>query len=266
MPDPIQLQNVDVFGTNKFDIASGVKKFNVPITASGLPGGIPKPKNMNPLDAATAGGDAAGGGAAGSSKAGAFGQIAQGLAGIAGGIVGGRKRRREQREAERELKQRKESYEQFEFKDPTANMTNPFEDLTVNQQEAQFKAQQQQQALSGALSGLSGAAGGSGIASLAQTLAQQSSANLQQSAASIGMQESRNQMARAQGQQNLEAKRAEGAQYVQEREIGRQETLLDMASQRKAAADAARQKATEGLIGGVANVAVGGARLAMGGA
>ena len=260
--------DVDVFGTNKYkSLATGYQPFNVPITASAGP--IPLPAGASSggagVGAAVAAAGGGGGGGVSSGKAGAFGQIAGGLAGIAGGIVGGRKRRREQRQAEAELRQRKSEYEAFEFKDPTANMTNPFEDLTVNQQQARFESQQQQQALAGTLSGLTGAAGGSGIASLAQTLAQQSSTNLQASAASIGMQESRNQMARAQGQQALEAQRAQGAQYVQEREFGRVETQLDAAAQRKAAADAARQKATEGLIGGIANVAVGGARLAAGG-
>jgi hypothetical protein len=232
------------------------------IQAPGLPSFS---QGLSGASAAPSLGGGGGGGGMSSGKAGAIGQIAGGLAGIAGGIVGGRKRRREQREAEAELKQRKSEYDAFEFKDPTANMTNAFEDLTVNQQQAQFQSQQQQQALSSTLSGLSGAAGGSGIASLAQTLAQQSSANLQASAASIGQQESANQMARAQGQQALETQRAEGAKYVQEREFGRTETQLDAASQRKAAADAARQKATEGLVGGIANVAVGGARMMAGG-
>jgi hypothetical protein len=38
-----------------------------------------------------------------------------------------------------------------------------------------------------------------------------------------------------------------------------------MAQQRKAAADEARRQATQGLVGGVANVAVGAGRLAVGG-
>ena len=130
---------------------------------------------------------AGGGGMTPSGAAGIAG-IATGIAGIASGIIGGGKRRREQRAAEAELKQRREAYETFEFKDPTAQMTNPFEDLTVNQQQAQFESQQQQQALASTLSGLGGAAGGSGVASLAQTLAQQQSQNLQRSAASIGQQ------------------------------------------------------------------------------
>jgi len=196
---------------------------------------------------------------------GAFGQIAEGLTGMVGGLIGGGKRRREQREANQELKQRKQDYEQFEFKDNTRNMTNPFEDLTVNQQQAQFQSQQQQQALAGTLGGLQQAAGGSGIAALAQTLAQQSSANLQASAASIGQQEQANQMARATGQQNLEAARAKGAADLEAKEFGRTETLLGMAQQRKAAADEARKKATQGLVGGIANVAVGAGRLAAGG-
>ena len=38
-----------------------------------------------------------------------------------------------------------------------------------------------------------------------------------------------------------------------------------MAQQRKAAADAARKAATEGLVGGIANVAVGAGRVLAGG-
>lgn len=193
---------------------------------------------------------------------GAFGQIAQGLAGVAGGLIGGRARRREQREARKELATQRQAYETFEFKDPTAQMTNPFEDLTVNQQAAQFTAQQQQQALSGTLGQLQQVAGASGIGALAQALAQQQSQNLQAASASIAQQESANQMARARGQQALEQQRAAGAQYVQEKEFGRTEQLYNIAAARKAAADEARKQATEGLIGGVANIAAGAGRMA----
>ena len=209
----------------------------------------------------------ASGGGGGMTPSGAAGiaGIATGIAGIASGIIGGGKRRREQRAAEAELKQRREAYETFEFKDPTAQMTNPFEDLTVNQQQAQFESQQQQQALASTLSGLGGAAGGSGVASLAQTLAQQQSQNLQRSAASIGQQEQRNQMAAAQGAQDLQSARAQGQLRKQEFELGRTETLLDMAGQRKAAADAARQQATQAIVGGIGQVASGVASAASGG-
>ena len=196
---------------------------------------------------------------------GAFGQVAQGLAGIAGGIIGGGARRREQREARRELAEQREAYEQFQFQDPTANMTNPFEDLTVNQQQAQFQAQQNQQALAGTLSSLQGAAGGSGIGALAQAIAQQQQQGMQQAAASIGMQESRNQVLRARGQQALEMARSRGAQYVQDREFGRVEDLFSIAAARKVAADEARRQATQNLVGGIGNLAVGGVRAAISG-
>ena len=188
---------------------------------------------------------------------------APGIIKAAGSLVGGRARRKEQESAKAELAQRRQAYETFEFKDPTAQMTNPFEDLTVNQQQAQFQSQQQQQALSSTMSGMQAAAGGSGIAALAQAMAGQQSQNLQASAASIGQQESANQMAAAKGAQNLQAQRAAGQQYVQEQEFGRTETLLGMSQQRKAAADAARAAATQDLVGGIAEAA-GGALGAMG--
>ena len=189
---------------------------------------------------------------------------APGVIKAVGSAFGGGKRRREQAEAKAELAQRKQAYESFEFQNPAAQMTNPFEDLTVNQQQAQFQAQQQQQGLASTLSGLQGAAGGSGIAALAQAMAGQQAQNLQAASASIGQQESANQMARARGQQMLEQQRAAGAQYVQDQEFARTETLLGMSQQRKAAADAARAAATQDLVGGIAEAA-GGALGAMGG-
>lgn len=198
------------------------------------------------------------------SDAGAFGQIAEGLAGVAGGIVGGRARRQEQRAARAELQQQRSAYESFEFQNPYANMSNAYEDLTVNRQAADFAAQQQQQALAGTMGQLQQAAGSSGIGALAQALAQQQSQNLQAASASIGQQEAANQMTRARGQQMLEQQRAAGAQYVQEKEFGRTEDLFNIAATRKAAADEARKQATEGLVGGIANVAVGAGRVAAG--
>ena len=197
--------------------------------------------------------------------AGAFGQIAQGLAGIAGGIIGGGKRRREQRAATKELAARKQAYENFEFEDHSRNLTNTYEDLTVNQQQSQFLAQQQQQGLANTMSGLSAAAGGSGIAAMAQAMAQTQAQNLQAASASIGMQEQRNQALRAQGQQALEMGRMQGGMAQEKNEFGRTSTLLGMAQQRKSAADEARRKATEGLVGGVANLGVGAARVAFAG-
>ena len=191
------------------------------------------------------------------------GGVAGGVAGILSGIIGSRARKQEQRAADAELKQRRQAYETFAFKDPSAQMTNPFEDLTVNKQQAQFQSQQQQQALAGTMSSLQGAAGGSGIAALAQAMASQQSQNLQAASASIGQQEAQNQIKRAQGQQALEAARSQGQQVLEAKEFGRNETLFGMAQQRKGAADLARQQATQSLVGGIGELAGAAASMAM---
>ena len=172
-----------------------------------------------------------------------------------GSIVGSGARKREERAAQEAVNRQRQSYESFEFKDPSRNMTNPFEDLTVNQQQAQFASQQQQQGLSSTLGQLQGAAGSSGIAALAQSLAGQQSRNLQASSAIIGQQEQANQMLRARGQQSLESARATGEQYVQGQELARTQTLLGMDQQRLGVAKAARAQAKSDLIGGISEAA-----------
>ena len=80
---------------------------------------------------------------------------------------------------------------------------NVYEDLTVNQQQAQFQAQQGAQQRANIMSNMAGAAGGSGIAGLAQAMANQGQLATQAASASIGEQESRNQMKRAQGEEAI---------------------------------------------------------------
>tara|TARA_R100000544_G_scaffold36067_1_gene23907 strand:- start:11 stop:1027 length:1017 start_codon:yes stop_codon:yes gene_type:complete len=76
---------------------------------------------------------------------------------------------------------------------------NVYEDLTVNQQQAQFQAQQGNQQRADIMQGLKGSAGGSGAAGLAQALANQGQMQNQQISASIGQQEAANQKMKAQG-------------------------------------------------------------------
>ena len=180
---------------------------------------------------------------------------APGIIKAVGSMVGSGKRKREERAAQAAMDRQRQAYESFEFKDPSRNLTNPFEDLTVNQQAAQFTAQQQQQSLAGTLGQLQGAAGSSGIAALAQSLAGQQSRNLQAASASIAQQEQANQITRARGQQALESARAAGEQYVQGQELARTQTLLGMEQQRLGAAKAARAQARADLIGGISEAA-----------
>lgn len=189
----------------------------------------------------------------------------EGLVGFAGSLFGGRARRKAQKEAGRKLQQRIGEYEQFNFVNEYANIDNPLEDLRVNTQQAEFVSQQQQQSLANTLDTLRSGGGGLGAAALAQAMANQQSQNLIQASASIGTQESANQMAAAKAQQQLNLQEAAGAMDVQESEFGRTSTLLDMSAQNKLRADQARQEATQALVGGLGKMAGGAAQFFAGG-
>jgi len=171
--------------------------------------------------------------------------------GIVGGLVGGRKRRREQKAAERELNEMKSRYQALDTSNPYKNVTNTFEDLTVNTQAATFAAQQADQSRANILGDLAASSGGGGIAALAQSLANQQTQAAQAAAASIGQQERQNQVMSAQGEQSMQSMRAQGEAMSQQREMEKTGNLLQMAAGRKAAADQARQDALNTAIGGV---------------
>lgn len=180
-----------------------------------------------------------------------IGQIVGGLTGIAGGIIGSGARKREQRRAQQDFNARKDQYENLDTSNVYQNMENTMEDLTVNQQAANFQAQQQQQGLANTMASMGGAAGGSGIAALAQAMANQQSQNLQSASADIGRQESQNQMAAAQEAGRLQLYEAKGELISRNAEQEKTETLLGMAQQDLSAANQARQQATNSIMGGV---------------
>ena len=183
--------------------------------------------------------------------------IIGGLTGIAGGLIGGGKRRREQRAAQAEFNRNKARYENLDTSNLATGLENAYEDLTVNTQAADFAAQQQQQALANTMGSMQGAAGGSGIAALAQAMAGQQSQNLQKASASIGMQESSNQMKAAQGDMTVQSMELQGAQQSRAQELDKTETLLGMSQQRLGAANQARDKATQSLVSGIGSLAGG---------
>ena len=189
---------------------------------------------------------------------------AQAVGGILGGIIGGGARRREQREAQAEFNRARARFEALDTSNPYANITNTFEDLTVNTQAAEFAAQQSQQQAANILSGLQASAGGGGIAALAQTLANQQQQAAQAAAASIGQQERQNQLLAAQGEARVQQMQAQGEAMSMQMEQQKSTALLQMAAGRKQMADQARQQATQSLIGGIGAAAglVGGAALA----
>jgi hypothetical protein len=141
------------------------------------------------------------------------------------------------------LKKQQDEYKAMEFKNPFSNMENTFEDLTVNQQQAQFQAQQGSQQRANIMQNLRGAAGSSGIAGLAQSLANQGALQTQQISASIGQQESRNQMAAAKGASAVQVAQRQGDQWVQQANMDRQATLLGMQMGQTTGANLASQQA-----------------------
>ena len=170
---------------------------------------------------------------------------------ILGGLFGRKKRKREQREARKAQEASRAAYMQQEYTNPYADMENPYEDLTINQQQAQFQAQQGAQQRADILGGLRGTAGGAGVAGLAQAMAGQAALGTQRISASIGQQEAMNQRLRAQGAMQVQRMEAAGEESVSRREQQRMETLYGMDMSRVTAANKARQQARQQMIAGI---------------
>jgi len=192
------------------------------------------------------------------------GQVVGGLTSIASGIIGSKKRKSEARAAAAELAQRKDQYQMLDTSNVYQNMENTMEDLTVNQQAAQFQSEQEQQGLSNIMGSMQGAAGGSGIAALAQSLAGQQSQNLRRASADIGKQEQSNQMAERTQAGNLQLYERKGELISRDAEKDKVSTLMGMAQQRSAAANQAKQEATNAIVGGIGST-VGGVASALSG-
>ena len=192
-----------------------------------------------------------------------FGLGLGGVASIGMGIWGAHKAGRAAKEAkEKEDKARAEMdrlkgvYANLDTSNPFLNMENTMEDLTINQKQSQFQAQQFQQSQANIMRGLRGAAGSSGIAALAQSLAQQGQLASQKSAASIGQQEAANVRAKAPMAGQIQSKERQGEVMSRNWERDKQSTLLGMAQQETAAyanqrqqAEAAKWQAISGMTG-----------------
>ena len=221
------------------------------------------------------------------------------------GLIGAGKRKKaaeaKEKAARDQMELDKKAYMEADLSNPYANLENQFagmknqyaglentmEDLTVNQQQAQFEAQQFQQSQANIMDTMAASAGGSGIASTVQALAQQGQLQAQQASASIGAQEAQNQMAAAQqagqlqqleaqgaaevdqlarqGQASIDAKIAEGESISQARELDRKATLLGMSQAEAAAYGQARAQATQAKfdaissgVTGIANIGIAG--------
>ena len=174
-------------------------------------------------------------------------------AGVFKAISGGKQKKaakKAEAKAKAEMEKQKEAFKNMDTSNPYANQENVMEDLTVNQGEAEFMKQQQQQSQANVMQQMKGAAGGSGIAALAQAM---------KSAVSIGKQEQGNQMAERQMQGQLNAQEAQGDARTQDLERDKQSTLLGMSQsdvaaqgQKVAAADAKMWSGITGAAGSLA--------------
>ena len=177
-------------------------------------------------------------------------------ASLLSGIFGGKRRRRAQREAKAARDKMRTEYEALDTSNLYADMENPYEDLTVNLQQAEFMREQQQQQQANLLSGLQQAAGGSGIGGLAQAVAGQGIVASQQAAASIGQQEAMNKRLTAQAESRIQALEAQGATQARQLEADKTATLFGIESQRLAEANRARAQARQAIAGGIGSLAM----------
>jgi len=209
--------------------------------------------------------------------------LAGGAAKLGMSLSGRKKRIAEQKAAKQQMEDRMEDYENLDTSNLKANvqnqftnMENTYEDMTVNQQQAQFEAQQGAQQRANIMSNMAGAAGGSGIAALAQAMANQGQLATQQVSASIGMQEAQIQKLRAgeasrlqaqerQGEVYAQGQRLQGAETARGLEYSKTGTLLGMSQQRLGAANQARAEAKAQQMGAVGDIASAGLSLATAG-
>ena len=195
--------------------------------------------------------------------------IVRGAAGVMQGLIGREGRRNAQIEAQEAYDDLLSQYRNLDTSNIYADVENFFaenvyEDLTVNKQQAEFEKEMFERQQANIMSNLAGAAGGSGIASLAQAMANQSQIQAQRAAGTIGMQESRNQMLRAQGALQVqkgemlaEQMRLQGAETARALEWQRTATELGMSQQDLAAANQAQAQGEAALWGGIWSIAGG---------
>ena len=204
------------------------------------------------------------------------------VAGVVGGVanlIGGNKAaaaaEAQQKKARAEMRRQKSAYEALDTSNIYANVENQFtnmenvyEDMTINQQQAQFEAQQGAQQRADIMQDLRGAAGGSGIAALAQQMATQGQLATQRASASIGQQEAqaqklklgeagRLQQLERTGEAQAEAQRLAGAESARGLEYEKRQGLMGLASgelqaanQAVAQAEAQQSAGISGIIGG----------------
>ena len=178
---------------------------------------------------------------------------AAGLTKIGMALAGRKGRIQEQKAANRELQQRRDAYEQLDTSNPYLNMENTMEDLTVNQQQAQFEKDMAQQQQANMLSTMQ--QGGSFNAGNIQAMVNAGAQQARRASASIGQQEAANQRAERSMAGKIQSMEREGEMESRRMKKDKVETLFGMAMTRSKEADAARQRAAQMVASGVGDIA-----------
>ena len=167
------------------------------------------------------------------------------IKGIVSAVQAKKARKRKEME-QAQLEKYKAQYMSLDTSNPFANMENVFDDLTVNQQQAEFTRQQQQQSQANVLQQTRGVAGASGIAALAQAISRQGALDAQQAAVSIGQQERANQMAKLQEASKIQTMERQGDIMQRQAEGEKLKTMMGMTAadvEREASAQKVHQAA-----------------------
>ena len=189
-------------------------------------------------------------------------------AGVAKAISGGKQKKKAKAEADAakaRLAAQKEAFAALDTSNPYKDMQNMSEDLTVNQQEAEFMRAQQQQNQANILNTMKQSAGSSGVAALAQAMASQGAMDAQKSAISIGQQEAQNQAESRAAAANVQQQKISGEIMSRDMERNKVSTLLGMeaadvsaANQMVAAADEKMWSGITGAAGAASSALMGG--------
>jgi len=175
--------------------------------------------------------------------------------------IGANKRRKaaeaEAAEAKASMMKRKADFAALDTSNPFMNMENKMEDLTVNQQEAEFIKEQQQQSQANILNQMKQSAGSSGIAALAQTLANQGAMDAKTASISIGKQEQANQQLERAEAQRIQDAQIGGEMQKREAEENKISTLMGMDAADMQAANMKEQIASQQMYDGISQAAGG---------
>jgi len=150
-----------------------------------------------------------------------------------------------------QMDKQRAKFEQLDTSNPYLNMENTLEDMTVNQQQADFEKQQGMQTQANVMGQMRGAAGASGIAALAQTMANQGALSAQQASASIGEQEAANQQAILEEQSRLQGLERQGEVMSRDMEAQKTQSLLALSAGDVSSAQALQQQGMDAMAAGI---------------